>query len=113
MPFPKVLIIDDEIDSCLLLKSYLTQLKFEVFTAFTLQDGLKMIRQVSPTILFLDNNLPDGLGWDQLGLIREQVPHCRINLISAYHYDINSVNTENVSIIEKPFSLATIRKHVS
>ena len=69
---PTVVIIDDEPDSCLLWKAFLTQLQYNVFTALTLREGLALLDSVRPDVIFLDNNLPDGLGWDHLGEIRDR-----------------------------------------
>jgi two-component system, OmpR family, response regulator len=104
-----VLIIDDELDSCLLWKSFLTQMKFKVFTALTLEEGLRLVDAVKPGIIFLDNNLPDGLGWEQVDLIRAKLPGCRINLVSAYHFDESKWLRENVRILEKPVTLSNIK----
>ena len=57
----KVLIIDDEKDLCLLIKAYLSRKNCDVHTAYTLSEGLMQVDQFLPDILFLDNNLPDGL----------------------------------------------------
>jgi two-component system, OmpR family, response regulator len=104
-----VLIIDDEPDSCLLWTAFLTQMKFKVFTAITLKEGLELVEKVRPAIIFLDNNLPDGLGWDYIDVIRSKIPGCRINLISAFHFDQNRWLKENVNIIEKPVTLSSIK----
>lgn len=106
----RVLVIDDEVDSCHLLKAFLTQLGFEVHTAFTLRDGLTSVQNLSPAIIFLDNNLPDGLGWEQVSLIRQFCPHCKINLISAFDYHLLPQTLAGVSVIEKPISLSTLKQ---
>ncbi len=60
----KVLIVDDEIDLCLLLKDYFTRKKnYEVILSHSLLEGKSLVGTVKPDILFLDNNLPDGTGW--------------------------------------------------
>ena len=74
MALKKILIVDDEDDLRSLLKAFLIPLNYDVFTASTLGEGLKMIPQVKPDIIFLDNNLPDGLGWDKIDVIQQQVP---------------------------------------
>jgi len=110
MGLRRVLVIDDEVDSCHLLKAFLTQLGFEVHTAFTLRDGLVCVQELSPAIIFLDNNLPDGLGWEQVNVIRQFCPHCKINLISAYDYHVLPKPLAGVSVIGKPISLSTLRQ---
>jgi two-component system, OmpR family, response regulator len=108
----KVLIVDDEMDSCLLLKSFLTQLDYEVSTALTLTEGMKLLIEVSPDIIFLDNNLPDGLGWERIDYIHSSLPKCKINLVSAYHYDFEKLKGKDVHIIPKPLSLSKIKEYL-
>ena len=43
----KVLIIDDEIDLCLLLSAYLTSKNYEVSIANTLMEGLKNLNNIN------------------------------------------------------------------
>jgi len=104
-----VLIIDDELDSCILWKSFLSHLKFEVYTALTLQEGLKIMESIKPAIIFLDNNLPDGLGWEQLDTIQEKLPSAIINLVSAHHFDPGQWVRKNVNVLAKPVTLSHIR----
>jgi DNA-binding response OmpR family regulator len=106
----KVLIIDDELDLCLLMKTYFHQKKkYVVELAHTLTDGLSKIDKFSPDIVFLDNNLPDGLGWDHAPDILKKHPGVKLNLISAYHPNLPHVKiTPNLKIWEKPISLKAI-----
>ena len=83
----RVLIIDDETDFCLLMKNYFIRKNYEVHIFHTLAEGMKNMETIKPDIIFLDNNLPDGLGWEKTEYISKHFPHTRINLISAYQYD--------------------------
>ncbi len=83
----RVVIIDDETDFCLLMKNYFLRKNFEVHIFHTLEEGMKNMDSIKPDIIFLDNNLPDGLGWEKTKYISEHFPNARINLISAYQYD--------------------------
>ena len=105
----KVLIIDDEKDLCHLMKFFLSQMEYEVFTSYTLHDGLKMVSDVTPDILLMDNNLPDGLGWEAISEVRSAAPGCRIILISAYKVAQEKSNGDNVEIMEKPISLVKLQ----
>ncbi|HOA36855.1 MAG TPA: response regulator [Flavihumibacter sp.] len=101
----KILIVDDEEDLCLLLKIYFTRKKFQVAVANTLQDGLTKLESWQPDILFLDNNLPDGLGWDKADHILQQYPALNVHLISAFHPAMPDTTQKNrLHIIEKPFT---------
>jgi len=105
----KVLFVDDEIDFCLLMKNYFTKKNYEVFLAYTLTDGLAQIETVGPDILFLDNNLPDGKGWDHVEYIVEKNPHIRLYLASA-HYKGEKLISDypQVTIWEKPLSMSML-----
>jgi two-component system OmpR family response regulator len=109
----KVLIIDDEIDFCLLLKAYLTRHSYEVFYAHTLASGVEQAKKISPDIIFLDNNLPDGLGWEMAMYFLDKYPALQLNLISAYHPDLPNVKvTPALKIWEKPISLTELEHYL-
>ena len=115
MPRKKIVIIDDEEDLCHLMKTYFLELNHDVFLANTLESGLSLIKEVSPDVVFIDNNLPDGLGWEKLSYLMEQYPHCKINLISAYDYlppDLKNRENQAVTILEKPLRLNTLKDYL-
>ncbi|MBC7887722.1 MAG: response regulator [Ferruginibacter sp.] len=109
-----VLIVDDEIDLCLMIKLFLTKKNYEVHTAHTLSEGFKKMNSVMPDSLLLDNNLPDGMGWKVAENIREIYPEMHITLISAYHtakeYKVKLGNS--INILEKPISLSDIERYL-
>ena len=105
----KILIIDDEKDLCLLLKSYLMQKKHDVYIANLLKEGLEKALEIHPDVIFLDNNLPDGQGWDKTEWLQLNVPLVQIILMSAFkslptHFD----EVNRVHILEKPVSFSTL-----
>ena len=111
----KIVIIDDEEDLCQLMKTYFLELNHDVFLANTLKAGLPLIREISPDVVFIDNNLPDGLGWEKLEFLLQEYPYCKINLISAYDYlppDLKDREKQTVSILEKPLSLTTLKDYI-
>ena len=110
----KIVIIDDEEDLCHLMKTYFLELDHDVFLANTLGSGLSLIREVSPDVVFIDNNLPDGLGWEKMSFLMAEYPRCKINLISAYDYLPPDLKPDNhtVSIIEKPLRLNTLKDYI-
>jgi DNA-binding NtrC family response regulator len=110
----KVLIIDDEEDACLLLKGFLAKKNFEVFCSYTLNDGLQQVAKVKPDILFLDNNLPDGFGWEASMSIVAQNPGLEVHLISAYNnsmFDYNKMSKE-IRIWQKPISFQKLTEQL-
>lgn len=86
----------------MLFKTYLIKKGCEAFVANSLAEGFEMIKTVHPDVLFLDNNLPDGFGWDKANGISEEYPSLKINLISAYKQSTAPANSSQVTIWEKP-----------
>ena len=108
----KVLIIDDEIDLCLLLKSYFQRVGHSVSISNSLEDGMRTIDEVQPDILFLDNNLSDGLGWKMAPAIILRHPDMEIYFISAYHPNVPAMpESARFHVIEKPISFADLDRH--
>jgi two-component system OmpR family response regulator len=105
----KILIIDDEKDLCLLLKSYLIQRHHEVFVAYRLNEGLQKAMEIRPDIIFLDNNLPDGHGWDKADWLQAEFPMLEIILMSAFKTLPRQFDrTTRVHVLEKPVSFSTL-----
>lgn len=109
----KILIVDDEVDLCMLMQSYLRAMGHDVYVASTLYDGIKKIEHLKPDVIFLDNNLPDGIGWSSLDYIREQSPESKINLMSAYQSAPRDIDKwMEVQYLEKPISLADLKDYI-
>jgi len=101
----KILIIDDEEDLCLLIKAHLSRKNYEVYTSYSLKQGLKEVETVLPDILFLDNNLPDGLGWESAKKILGSHPNIQVHLISAFNTPSHKEDVAVAKVWEKPISL--------
>ncbi len=106
----RILIIDDEIDLCLLIQSYLSKKNYEVYTAYSLAEGFKKLETVLPNVLLLDNNLPDGMGWQEAADIHRKFPSVNITLISAFDTpkDIKKLLNSEINVLEKPISMNDI-----
>lgn len=105
----KVLIIDDEVDLCMLMKSYFLRKNYEVHIAHTLTDGMARLDELSPDYLFIDYNLPDGLGWDKLPQMYRQHPDIHYHLISAFRPTMpTDLDGSKLTIWEKPISLKAL-----
>lgn len=79
-----ILIVDDEADISFLLAGLLRAKSHNAIYANCLSQGFEKLKQFTPSILFLDINLPDGSGLEAIRQFRALVPNIRIIMISAY-----------------------------
>jgi DNA-binding response OmpR family regulator len=112
MPSEKsILIIDDETDLCLLLRDYFLRKNYDVSVSHTLKGGQELLKTIRPDILFLDNNLPDGVGWNLAPGIAADYPSSYIVLVSAFHPVVPPMpSNARYRMIEKPITLADLDK---
>ena len=80
----RVLIIDDETDICLLLSGLLRRLGYQPTCAHFIEEGRQCLTSQQFDAIFLDLNLPDGLGFDLLPAIKEEQGRAKIIMISAF-----------------------------
>jgi two-component system OmpR family response regulator len=80
----KVLIVDDELDICYLLSGMLKQRNFHTGFVNTLSDAVIALQTDTPSLLFLDNHLPDGFGLDFIPYIKKNYPGVKVIMITAH-----------------------------
>lgn len=104
-----ILIIDDEIDLCFLLKDYLTRMNFQVLVAHSLAEGRTLLDQHHPAILFIDNNLPDGTGWNFASEVAAANPGIKMMLIGAMNAIVPEMPANaDFQVLPKPIGLAEL-----
>lgn len=103
----KAVIVDDEKDAIeaikLILHEHCTDITV-VGTAQSVKDGVKVINDTNPEIVFLDIEMPPGNGFD----ILEQIPNRQFNVIfvTAYNqYAIKAFKYSAVDYILKPIDI--------
>jgi len=80
----KVLIVDDELDICYLLSGMLKQRNFRTGFVNSLSDAVVALQTDTPSILFLDNHLPDGFGLDFIPYVKKNYPQTKVIMITAH-----------------------------
>ena len=102
----KVLIIEDEGDLCLLLNILLDEKGMEVDHAQSLAKAEEYLLQDEPSLVLLDNRLPDGLGIDYIKHIKDLHPTTRVIMISGVDAAAKDVALENGAdiFLKKPFT---------
>jgi two-component system OmpR family response regulator len=111
----KVLIVDDEIDICYLLSVILKQRNLVPKYVNTLMDAELALKKEAPSILFLDNHLPDGLGVDFIKHVKKNYPSIKIILITAYDSPVEKQTALREGadyFIGKPFTKSIINTTV-
>jgi DNA-binding response OmpR family regulator len=78
-----LLIVDDEVDVCLLLSKFLKRRYHQVECAHTLTEALQKAAHLHPDLILLDNNLPDGYGIEHISDFKSVHDSCRLIMISA------------------------------
>jgi two-component system response regulator AtoC len=102
------LIIDDEELTLRTLSRSLRQEGFEVFTALSGEDGLKLFREEEPDLILLDIVLPTLDGVEVLRQIKQANPTAIVIMMSAYHFVERAVEAMKLGAFDylvKPFQL--------
>ena len=110
----KVLIIEDEGDMCLLLNIMLTGKEMELDHVKSLAAAKDYLVSEKPSVVILDNKLPDGMGVDFISFIKQQYPDIRIVMISGYAGAAKDIALDNGAdkFLEKPFTKENLYKSV-
>ena len=110
----KVLIIEDESDMCLLLNIMLNDDDVEVDHVKNLKAGKEYLGAEKPSVIILDNKLPDGFGVDFISFIKANYPSIKIIMISGYDASAEDVAIHNGAdvFLQKPFTKEQLFKSV-
>jgi two-component system, OmpR family, response regulator len=109
----KALIIDDEIDICYLLSGILKNRNVQTTYVTSLSEATIALRKQAPSVVFIDNYLPDGRGTDFISHIKLVRPNTKIIMITAHDTmedRSKAFKMDADHFISKPFSKDTINK---
>ncbi len=104
----KVLVINDEDDTNMLIANVLKNKGYLIENASYLLDGKAIFDLQKPDLLFLDINLPDGNGLNCIDYFKQGVPLVKICVISAEDDIRKAYDYKADSVLSKPFSLTQI-----
>ena len=79
----KVLIIDDEADVCFLLGRILNKRNLNTDFVKSLAEAAVSIESNPPTVVFLDNSLPDGQGIEFIPQLKAACPEALVIMVTA------------------------------
>jgi DNA-binding NtrC family response regulator len=102
-----VLIIDDERPVLMTLEALLKRHGYQVDTAPTATQGLRLLKSKSPILVLLDLRLPDADGLEMLDRIKSESPGIQVIILTAHdslHNAIESIKRGAYHFISKPYA---------
>jgi DNA-binding response OmpR family regulator len=109
----KILIIDDEVDICEMLKDFFSARGYQVTYALTGQGGLDAFTVEKPQIVMLDLLLEDIYGLEVLKKIKAIDRSSVVIIITGSGSEEDERKAKELEAdfyIDKPFSVATLKK---
>ncbi|PYK38245.1 MAG: hypothetical protein DME60_11520, partial [Verrucomicrobia bacterium] len=103
----RILIIDDERPVLMTLEALLQRHGYQVDTAPTASQGLKLLKSKSPSLVLLDLQLPDAQGLEMLDQIKTELPDMQVIILTAHdslHNAIESIKRGAYHFISKPYA---------
>jgi DNA-binding NtrC family response regulator len=102
----RILIVDDERPILMTLEALLKRHGYQVDTAPTASQGLKLLKSKSPSLVLLDLQLPDAQGLETLDRIKSELPETQVIILTAHdslHNAIESIKRGAYHFISKPY----------
>lgn len=112
-PVKKILVVEDEGEMGLVLDMVLSEKNFQLEYVNDLLSADEYLKQQQPSLILLDNKLPDGYGVDFISYIKKKYPSIKIIMISGLvsARDVALANGADM-FFEKPFSLDEFYKAI-
>ena len=110
----KVLVVEDEGEIGLLLNIILNEKDFELDYVSNLLSADEYLQKEEPSVIILDNKLPDGFGVDFISYIKKKYSDIKIIMISGFASakDVALANGADM-FFEKPFSKDELNKSLN
>jgi DNA-binding NtrC family response regulator len=103
----RILIVDDERPVLVTLEALLKRHGYQVDTASTAAQGIKLLKSKSPALVLLDLQLPDADGMEMLDRIKSELPRIQVIILTAHdslHNAIESIKRGAYHFISKPYA---------
>jgi DNA-binding response OmpR family regulator len=112
-PSARVLVVDDDADTCLLIKDVLEEDGYDVQACSSGEQALVRLKQERFDLLLSDIRMPDVTGLDLLHRLRREGLNVKVILMTAYaslQTAIDALDGDAEGYLIKPFSLAELRQ---
>ena len=113
-PAKKILVVEDEGEMGLLLNMIVNEKDFELDYVSNLLSADEYLQKDEPSVIILDNKLPDGFGIDFISYIKKKYSDIKIIMISGFASakDVALANGADM-FFEKPFSKDELNKSLN
>ena len=111
----KILIVDDEPGIVDEVSSFLTEEGYEIRTADTAADGIKVFKDFRPALVLLDMKLPDQPGVEVLRVVKQLSPSTKVIVNTGYVDQKMIDEAENLgrdAFLQKPFNLERLVEEI-
>ncbi len=106
----RVLIIDDETDSRIILRRFAEDAGYETAVAATMAEGLRLAREVTPDVITLHVRLRGESGWEVLDVLRNDPELRSIPVVAVTGSSKTALGAVAVAdVLEKPVSREALR----
>lgn len=105
-----VLVVDDEADLLEIVRTYLEDAGYQVYTAGDGKEGLKLVQEIKPHLILLDISMPYGMGGFQMleALRRKpEIAQTPVIMLTAQGQSANIFEAQQFQAVDfliKPFS---------
>ncbi len=107
----KVLVIDDEIDICEMMRDIISPLGFEVLTTLSASEALTIVEKENVHLIISDIMMPDMTGIDLIKQLRSKsykYPVVFVSASDADEYLVKALQYGASDFISKPFDSAEL-----
>ncbi len=110
----KILIVEDEADMCLLLNIILAGKNIQLEHVKSLSSAVTYLKSDNPSVIILDNKLPDGYGIDFIPELKKTNPDTKIIMISGYNGAVKDLAMDSGAdiFLNKPFTKDQLLKSI-
>ncbi|WP_062056847.1 sigma-54-dependent transcriptional regulator [Aquimarina longa] len=112
---PKILIVEDDVAFCTMLKTFLQKKEYEVFTAFSGNEAIPKIKTHTFDVVLTDVRLPDTDGITLLDEILKYNSSTQVIIMTGYaeiNMAVNAIKQGAFDYVSKPFNPDTISQTI-
>ncbi|HVT87510.1 MAG TPA: diguanylate cyclase [Tepidisphaeraceae bacterium] len=117
MSVPKILIVDDSPLNHTLVRAHLASEQYEIHSADSGIDALRLVNQVCPDVILLDVEMPDMTGWQVCITLKQHdetksIPVIFLTAATDSEEKIRGLDLGAMDYITKPFESSELKARV-